>query len=263
MAENTKSNPQAASRGNYAQINGLNMYYEIHGEGEPLLILHGGFATIGMFFNVLPRLSAGRQVIAVELQGHGHTADIERDLRFEYIADDIAALLKHLSIKQTDVFGYSFGGTVALYLAAQHPQLVRKLALASAVYSPEGYLPDILEGLRHATPDGFPPIMREEYERVAPDPQGWPRLIAKAANQISAWQGLRPEEVQAIKAPALVLVADGDIIRHEHTQELSRLLQANLVVLSNSDHASYMVASSEELLAHLSSFLNAPVQEGK
>ncbi|MBO0791301.1 MAG: alpha/beta hydrolase, partial [Ktedonobacteraceae bacterium] len=249
------------ARGNYATINSLNMYYEIHGEGFPLVILHGGFATIGMFFNILPRLSATRQIIAVEQQAHGHTADIERELRFEYMADDTAALLNHLGMKQADIFGYSEGGTVALYLAMRHPGLVRKLALASAIYHPDGYFPGIMDGLRHASPDGFPPIMRESYERVAPDPQGWPRLVAKAANQASEWQGLRPEEVQFINVPALVAVADSDIIRFEHTQELSRLLHAHLVVLPNSDHVSYMVANSEGLLSHLISFLNAPYQK--
>jgi pimeloyl-ACP methyl ester carboxylesterase len=235
------------------------MYYEIHGKGFPLILLHGAFTTIEMFGTLLPQLSSTRQIIAVEQQGHGHTADIDRELRFEHMADDTAALLAHLGIEQTDVFGYSLGGSVALHLALRHPGLVRKLALASTVYDIDGYYPEIREGLKHASPDGFPPVMREAYERVAPKPKGWSALVAKLAKQAASPGGLRPEEVQAINVPALVMIADGDIIRPEHAKELSRLLHTDLVVIPNSDHASYIEEHPDVLLAQLGAFLDAPL----
>lgn len=261
MTENTSGNTNAMNtdaRGSYAVVNGLAMYYEIHGTGFPLVLLHGAFTTIDMFAALLPQLASTRQIIAVELQGHGHTADIKRELRFEYLADDTAALLAHLGIEQADVFGYSLGGSVALYLALQHPGLVRKLALASTCYTLDGYYPEIREGLKQATPEGFPPALREAYERVAPDPKGWPTLVTKLAQQAASPGGLRPEDVQAITVPALVVVADGDIIRPEHAKDLARLLQADLMLIPNSDHASYLAGPSEVLLEHLRAFLDAP-----
>jgi pimeloyl-ACP methyl ester carboxylesterase len=251
------------AKGSYALVNGLTMYYEIHGTGFPLVLLHGAFATIEMFAALLPQLASTRQVIAVELQGHGRTADIERDMRFEYLADDIAALLTHLGIKQADIFGYSLGGSVALYLTLRHPDLVRKLALTSTIYDIDGYYPQIQEGLKHASPDGFPPIVLEAYERVAPDPKGWPILVAKLAKLAASPGGLRPEDIQTINVPALVMIADGDIIRPEHASELSHLLHTDLVVIPNSDHASYIVAPSALLLAQLRAFLDAPLPSAK
>nr|BBH86329.1 oxidoreductase [Thermosporothrix sp. COM3] len=262
MTEKTgeqNNDTQNGSRGSYASVNGLSMYYEIHGSGFPLVLLHGAFTTIEMFAALLPELSSNRQIIAVELQGHGRTADIEREIRLEYLADDVAALLAHLGIAQTDVFGYSMGGSVALYLARRHPGLVRKLALASTAYNLDAYYPEMREGLIHATPEGFPPVMREAYERVAPNPAGWPVLVAKMSRQAASAGGLQPEEVQSINVPTLVIAADGDIIRPECTQELARLLHAELVVLPDSDHASYIVAPPELLLARLSAFFDAPL----
>ena len=135
----TNKTSQASAAGGYASVNGLNMYYEIHGSGEPLVILHGGMSTIGAFYRILPALAKSRQIIAVEQQGHGHTADIDRPFSFEQMADDTAALLPQLGVKKADVFGYSDGGMVALEMAIRHPELIRKLAISSAVYNMDGY----------------------------------------------------------------------------------------------------------------------------
>jgi pimeloyl-ACP methyl ester carboxylesterase len=262
MTENTSRHSNAMNehtKGSYALVNGLEMYYEIHGTGFPLVLLHGTLTTIDMFAALLPLLSSTRQIIAVEQQGHGHTADIERELRFEHMADDTAILLAHLRIEQADVFGYSTGGSVALYLALRHPGLVRKLALASTAYDMDAYYPEIREGLKHASPEGFPPVMREAYERVAPNPKGWSALVAKWAKLAASPGGLRSEDVQSINVPALVMVADGDIIRPEHAKELARLLHTDLVVIPNSDHASYLEEPSPVLLAHLRAFLDPPL----
>src|SRR6266446_4283744 len=131
----------------YAPVNGLNLYYEIHGTGEPLILLHGGLAATEMFGEVMPALSNGRQVIAVDLQAHGRTADIDRPLSYDAMADDIAALIKHLGIEKADVMGYSLGGGVALRTAIQHPGAVRKLVVVSAAFKRDGWYPEILAGM--------------------------------------------------------------------------------------------------------------------
>ena len=130
-------------KGSYAEVNGLKMYYEIHGTGKPLVLLPGGLMTIGMMGQIVPDLARTRQVIAVEVQGHGHTADIDRPLTYEHMADDIAALIKHLGLERADVFGFSAGGNVALQTAIRHPDVVRKLVVASAPSKSDGEYPEI------------------------------------------------------------------------------------------------------------------------
>src|SRR5215217_4953527 len=139
----------------YAPVNGLNIYYEIHGTGQPLILLHGVVGAIEMFGEVLQLLAAGRQVIALELQGHVHTADIDRPLTYEHMADDVAALLRHLGIEEADVFGFSMGGSAALQVAIRHPEVVRKLVVASASYTSDGMHPELLEMTPTITPEAF------------------------------------------------------------------------------------------------------------
>jgi pimeloyl-ACP methyl ester carboxylesterase len=142
------------NKGSYAEVNGLTMYYEMHGEGQPLVLLHGALSAIGTSFGkLLPALAKERQVIAVEMQGHGHTADIDRLLRYDYLADDIAALLTQIGLEQADLFGWSLGAGVALQTAIRHPRLVRKLVLASVIYHCGGLYPELLAGIEHAKPE--------------------------------------------------------------------------------------------------------------
>jgi pimeloyl-ACP methyl ester carboxylesterase len=143
------------SRGSYAELNGLNMYYEIHGTGRPLVLLHGAYMTIDAMGEVVPELAETRQVIAVELQGHGRTADVDRPLSYQQMADDTAALLRRLGIEQADVFGFSMGGGVALQVAVRHPELVRKLVVASASYTSDGMHPELLEMIPSITAEAF------------------------------------------------------------------------------------------------------------
>jgi pimeloyl-ACP methyl ester carboxylesterase len=168
------------SKGNYAEVNGLNMYYEIHGTGQPLVLLHGAYMTIDAMGEIVPALAETRQVIAVELQGHGHTADIDRPLSYEQMADDVAALLRLLGIENADVFGYSMGGGVALQVAVRHPEVVRKLVVASASYTSDGMHPELLEMIPALTPEAFAgsPI-EEAYLRTAPNPDDFPTLVVK------------------------------------------------------------------------------------
>src|SRR5512133_868720 len=142
------------TEGNYADVNGLKMYYEIHGKGQPLVLVHGGLSATGTSFGkLLPGLAATRQVIPVELQAHGHTADIDRPLSYPQMADDVAALLQQIGIEKADFFGYSVGGAVALQLAIERPDLVRKLVLAAVTYTPEGFHPGLLEGMEALKPE--------------------------------------------------------------------------------------------------------------
>jgi pimeloyl-ACP methyl ester carboxylesterase len=216
----------AASKSSYARVNGLDMYYEIHGEGQPLVLLHGALSAIGTSFGkLLPHLAKDRQVIAVEMQGHGHTADIDRPLRYEHLADDIAALLTQIGIEQADLFGWSLGAGVALQAAMRYPERVGKLVLASVTYNSGGLYPELLVGIAHATPEdlaGTP--FYEEYIRIAPHPQDFPRLFAKQQQLDGELQDWPVEAMRAIKAPTLLISGDSDIVRPEHTVELFRLL---------------------------------------
>jgi len=158
--------------GHYATVNGLNMYYETHGSGRPLVLLHGGGSTIeSTFGRILPDLARTRQVIAVELQAHGHTKDIDRPLSFEQDADDVAALLKHLHIDRADFMGFSNGGTTCLQIAIRHPKLVNKLVLASATYKRDGMQPGFFDGFKGATLEMMPPPLKEAYLKANPDPR--------------------------------------------------------------------------------------------
>src|ERR687893_2172040 len=213
------------NRGNYAEVNGLNMYYEIHGAGEPLVVLHGAYMTVDAMGEVVPALAETRQVIAVELQGHGRTADIDRPLAYELMADDIAALLRHLVIEKADVFGYSMGGGVALQVTIRHPEVVRKLVVASASYTSEGMHPELLEMIPTLTPEAFAgsPI-EEAYLRTAPNAEDFPTLVSKLKQldmEPFAWA---PEDIQGIAAPTLLVIGDSDAIRLEHAVEMFRLL---------------------------------------
>src|SRR6266571_7312300 len=181
----TKQNhPGTPVESGYIPVNGLKMYYEIHGSGRPLVLLHGNLSTIGTSFGkVLPKLSSTRRIIAVEQQGHGHTADIDRPFSIEQWAEDTIALLRHLKIEQADFFGYSSGGAVALEIALRSPALVRKLVWAGGTsYRRDGLYPELLKASEAIKPedlDGSP--FQQKYASVAPHPENWHRLVAKIA----------------------------------------------------------------------------------
>jgi pimeloyl-ACP methyl ester carboxylesterase len=265
--------------GNYAEVNGLNMYYEIHGTGEPLVVLHGAYMTIDGMGELVTSFAETRQVIAVELQGHGRTADIDRPISYELMADDVAALLRHLGTEGADVFGYSMGGAVALQVAIRHPEVVRKLVVASASYTSEGAHPELLEMIPTITPEIFAgsPI-EEEYLRLAPNPEDFPTLVAKLKRldmEPFAWP---QEDIRGITAPTLIIVGDSDAIRLEHAVELFRLLgggvmgdlaglpKSRLAVLPGTTHfippGSGVLDRADWLLSMIQAFLDAPMQEG-
>jgi pimeloyl-ACP methyl ester carboxylesterase len=216
----------------YVNVNGVDMYYEIHGDGSPMVLLHGAMGTIdSCFANLLPELAEMRKVIAVELQGHGHTADIDRPLSYQWMAEDTAGLLRALDIGVADFVGYSLGGGVALQLAIQHPRLVRRLVFAGGTgYDPEGLYPEMRTQFESAAPDDFAGSQwHRAYLDVAPDPDAWLTLIAKVNELDQTFTGWPAHEVQSVEAPTLLIIGDSDIVRPEHTMEMFRLLGGGVV----------------------------------
>ena len=203
------------------------MYYEIHGAGRPLILLHGGVGAIEVFGEVLPLLAEGRRVIAVDLQAHGRTADIDRPLSFELMADDIAALIKHLGLEKADLMGYSLGGGVALQTAIRHPEVVRKLVVVSTPFKKDGWYPEILAAMGQMGPEAAEPMkqtpMYQVYASVAPNPEDWPVLLTKLGQLLGKnydWS----KEVAAMEAPTLIVVGDADSVRTAHAVEFFELL---------------------------------------
>jgi len=256
----------------YASVNGLDMYYEVHGSGRPLVLLHGALSTTSVDFGaVLPSLAKSRQVIAVEQQAHGHTADIDRPLTTKVMAADTAALLRQLGIEQADLFGYSMGSAIALQITVGHPELVRKLAVASAAYTLDGLHPGLLEGLEQLTPEALAGTPFEQaYAREAPKPEDWPTLVAKVKvlnSQIPEWPA---DAIRSIAAPTLIIIGDSDIVRPEHAVEMFRLLgggvigdvaglpRSQLAVLPGTTHIT-LVHRGDWLSSMIGEFLDAPV----
>jgi pimeloyl-ACP methyl ester carboxylesterase len=257
----------------YAPVDGLKLYYEIHGSGEPLVLLHGGLGATEMFGEILPQLSKTRQVLAVDLQGHGRTADIDRPLSFEFMADDIAGLMKYLGMAKADVMGYSMGGGVALRLAVRHPEVVNKLVLVSIACKRSGWYPEITAGMSQMGPAAAeqmkPTPMYQMYARIAPNPADWPKLITKLGDLLRQdydWSN----DVAAIKAPTLLVFGDADAVRTAHAVEFFELLgggkkdggwdgsgisHARLAILPGLTH--YNVFSSLALALAVTPFLDA------
>jgi pimeloyl-ACP methyl ester carboxylesterase len=249
------------TQGKYASVNGLKMYYEIHGTGKPLVLLHGAFG----WGNVYPGLAKGRQVIAVELQGHGHTADIERPLTYEQMADDTAALLKELKIDQADFFGYSMGGNVGLAVAIRHPKVVRKLALNGSNAGPtaDAFDREAFTQFSSLPADFAPPILKDTYDKVAPDPTRWPTLVSKIKKMGLEFKGFAGQDLHAIKAPVLITLGDRDVVRVEHAVEMFRQIpNSQLAVFPGADHF-LLWQSPEKLLPTIAAFLDSPMPEPK
>lgn len=250
---------ETKSKGAYATVNGLKMYYEIHGTGLPLVLLHGSF----VWGTDYPTLSQGRQVIVVDMQGHGRTADIDRPFTFEQMADDTAALLKHLKIEQADVFGYGMGGTIGLGLAIRHPSLVRRLAICSAVYRPveESYPTDILEAFRAMTPENFAPKeLKEPYDKMSPAPN-WRGMVAKIVQMERDFKGFSQEQMKAIKAEVFIAAGDRYDVSLEHVVEMHKLIpQSQLAIFPNSDHL-LLTTNPDKLLIPIKEFLNTRKQD--
>ena len=238
----------------YAPVSGLRTYYEIHGSGMPAVFLHSAWGHASWY----PTLTANRRWICIDAQGHGRTADIDRPLTFEQMADDVAALLRHLQIERADLFGESFGGTIALNVAVRHPEVVRRVATYGSPFGPfqEAFRPDP-EALSIAAGDEAVRFQREQYERVAPDASRWPAIFGKVRS--IAWAGFSPDALRSIEAPLLIAVGDHDFLRLEHSVEtFRRIPRAQLAVIPDAGHFVLSV-EPEKLLPVVATFLDAPL----
>lgn len=270
---------QPSVESGYASIDGLELYYEIHGSGEPLVFLHGGLMTIAMVEPLITELAQTRQVVAVELEGHGHTALLDRPLTYEQMADDIAALIEQLSLAPTDVFGFSLGGGVAWQIAIRHPELVRKLVVASAPIQDDGWAPEILGAMASLNAEAAAAMTQTPlyaaYASVAPKPDDWPTLVTEVGQLSSGAQESYDwtENVAAIEAPILYIVGDADSVTPEHRDEIFELLggavvgdmeplpTAQLAVLPGTAHSALLMRT-DLLVPIISAFLDAPEADG-
>ena len=257
----------------YADVNGVSLYYEEHGSGQPLILLHGGLGSGDMYGPILPVLTAGRRVITIDLQAHGRTADVDRPLRYETLGDDVAGLVEHLGLAQVDLMGYSFGALTALRTAIQHPDLVRRLVIASIPYRRDGWYPESLAGMDAMGSALAGMLMQsppyETYSRVAPRVEDFPVLLDKTGELLRRdydWSA----EVAKIAAPVMLVYADADAVRPAHIVEFYALLGgglrdanwdgsarpvARLAVLPGRTH--YDIFASADLPAAVMPFLDA------
>ncbi|MBS1531087.1 MAG: alpha/beta hydrolase [Bacteroidetes bacterium] len=218
----------------YAPVNGLQMYYEIHGRGGmPLVLIHGGGSTIeSSWTNMLPLLSAHGEVIAMELQAHGRTNDRNAPESFEQDADDIAALMKYLGISKANFFGFSNGGTTTLQLAIRHPGLVNKLIDLAGSYQREGVIPGFFEGFKGATIDNVPKKLQEAFLKVNPDKSRLQVMFEKGVARMVSFKDISEDVMKSISASALIIVGDQDVVPIEHAVKLAHVIKgARMIVL--------------------------------
>ena len=233
----------------YAPVNGLQLYYEVHGQGAPLVLIHGGGSTIeSNFARILPLLARHRRVVAVEEQGHGHTAAIDRPFTFDNSADDVAALLDFLKIDRADVLGFSNGGQIAIRLANRHPAKVRRLVLASAPFRRDGMVPGFWEGLRNATLAQMPKALQDADRKINPDPKHLVALFEQDQKRMNGFKDFPDAWLTSITAPALVLVGDQDVVTVEHAIRMRSLLPHGRLAVLPGNHGSYLgeVASNAD-----------------
>jgi pimeloyl-ACP methyl ester carboxylesterase len=263
---------EAEPTSGYAPVNELSMFYEIHGSGSPLVLLHGAFMSVGALGEWPPALAKSRRVIVPELQAHGHTADVDRPLTYEQLADDVAGLLEHLGIERADVFGYSLGGGTALQLAIRHPKRIRKLVVASATYNSDGFYPEVLPAIGTLKPELFEgSSFLEAYRNTAPDPDRFPVLVEKIKQLDLAPQDWPAGSIRGIEAPTLIVIGDSDGTRPEHAVEMFRLLgggvmgdlaglpKSQLAILPGTSHLG-MLGRTDWLVPMVAQFLDAPLE---
>ena len=260
----------------YAPVNGLRMYYEIHGKGDPVVLLHGSFMTItNNWPDAIALLSKSRKVIAVEMQGHGRTADIDRDFSYAHLADDIAALLDHLKIKRADVLGYSMGGGVALQVAIRHPEKVRKVVSISAVFRHDGWVKEAVEvfpQMNAAMFKGTP--LETEYRKLSPTPDEFETFVKRVLQMDVVPYDFGAGNLKATKAPMFFIHGDADGVRLDHIAEMFRLKgdeifgdmrprsESRLAILPDTTHVTLM-QKMDVIVPMVTDFLDASPPEAR
>lgn len=247
----------------YADVNGLHMYYEIHGdEGTPLVLLHGGVMTIDLnWAGLVPTLAKKHRVIGVEFQAHGHTADIDRDLTYANLAGDVVGLLDHLGIGRAHVMGHSMGGGTTLELAVHHPDRLLSVVPISASVRPAGSHPDLADPATYATSTIMPTEqdfadMAEAYARVAPHPERFEDLPVRSMTSMQGWTGWTDEQLAAVTAPTLIVQGDHDFTLNDHAALMQRLIPGSwLAILPGTTHMQ-ATRRADLLLPMLAAFLD-------
>lgn len=225
MLTSMNAHAQPGDTGHYAEVNGIRMYYEIHGSGQPLVLIHGGGSTIQTSFGrLMPLLAKTRRVIAVELQAHGHTSDRAAPESFEQDADDVAELLRQLQVRRADVLGFSNGGSTALQVAIRHPDQVNKLVAISAIYRRDGMQPWFWDFMARGSFADMPQLYKDAFLRIRPDEAALRNMHDKDRARMLGFKDWKASNLQAITAPTLIVVSDKDVVRPEHALEMVHLL---------------------------------------
>ena len=272
LGDSTTSQTIKPAESGYAEVNGLKMYYEVYGKGKPLVLLHGSYMNIPLnWSHMIPRLAKDRKIIVTELQGHGRTRDISREISYEGMADDVSGLLKHLNVDSADVLGYSMGAGVAFQFALRHPGQLRRLIILSGTYAHDGWWPDVEASFSTFTPDMFKgsPI-EKQYDSLGNDPAHFPEFVKKVISI-----DLKPydwsKEVKNIKAPIFMAIGDADGVRYEHALELFRAIgggkmgdihgmpKSRLAILPGTTHIG-MMQRTDWLAPMISDFLDSDLK---
>jgi pimeloyl-ACP methyl ester carboxylesterase len=274
VSDSAKTETAKPIQSGYANVNRLKMYYEVYGDGKPLVLMHGSFMTIPMnWSHIMPQIAKDRKVIVMELQGHGRTRDIAREISYEGMADDVSGLLKHLKIDSADVLGWSMGGGVAYQFAVRHPEQLRRLVVVSAPFKHDGWWPETEASFATFTADMFKgtPIQKQ-YDSLGGDPERFAEFIKKVISI-----DLKPydwsKEVKAIKAPIFIAIGDADGVRYEHALELYRakgggkqgdmsgVPQSRLAILPGTTHIGMFMQHENWLLPMITDFLDSDLNE--
>lgn len=229
--QSTANTSKTLRSSGYAPVNGLKMYYEIHGDGEPLVLLHGSFLSIDMNFGeLIPELAGSHKIIALEMQGHGRTADRDAEFSYSQLAKDVAGLLDYLKIKKANVLGYSLGGTVAYALAIERPDLVNRLIIVSSVFRLDGWIKEARDAFDTMNPEFFEntPI-QTEYDRLAPDKSHFKTFVTKLINADRVAFDLGADNIQALQSPVLLIMGDNDGVDLTHVAEMYKLAGGNVL----------------------------------
>jgi pimeloyl-ACP methyl ester carboxylesterase len=260
--------------GDRVEVNGMQMYYEVSGEGEPLVVLHGAYMNITSMGAIIPKLAATHKVYALEFQGHGRTTDIERPITYPNLADDVAAFMDAVGLEKADVFGYSMGAATGLQLAIRHPDKISKLIVASGAYDAKGWQPEFIDFIPKMNVEMFLEMpFAEDFRKLAADPDAFPALVAKLIQlekEPMAWE----DDVKAIKAPVLIITGDADVATLEHSVALFRLLgggvmgdmgkplpASRLAVLPATSHTA-VIMQADLLIAFIEPFLKGEIPKG-
>jgi pimeloyl-ACP methyl ester carboxylesterase len=269
----TSAVAQAQPTGRRVAVNGMQMYYEVSGQGEPLIVLHGAYMNIPSMGAIIPKLAKTHRVYALEAQGHGRTTDIDRPITYQSLADDVAAFMDAVGLKKADVFGYSMGAVTGLQVAIRHPDKVNKLVMASGGYDANGWQPEFKAFIPQMKPEGFPPVLEQEYRKLTANPNGFRALAVKLIQlekEPMAWEA----EVKALKTPVLIIAGDADVATLEHNVAMFRLLgggamgdmgkplaASRLAILPASSHTA-VIGQADLLQAIIEPFLKGETPKG-